>query len=370
MMTNATQQATTRSKATINAYVAPVLAFGCFLVFGHAFFHSSVPLYTGITLVEALVLIMAVFATLWHGEKVAHWLGEPYGTIVLTMAVTMIEVSIISNLMLDGTDNPALARETLFSAVMLVCNGLVGLCLVYGAFHHYEQRNNLTGTTAYLTVLMAVSVLTLIMPNHVGTPGHSFSPTQLGFVALVSIALYVAFLFVQTVRHPGFFKDDEDHGHEGEKPTRSQGYWHLLWMLVCVASVVAVADRFSSGLEEALRAIGTPDAILGLLIALLVLLPEGLTALIAARANQIQKSLNIALGSALATIGLTIPAVAMISLYTGHELLLGLSERDTVMLLLTLGLCVLSFGSGRTNVLTGFVHLVLFAIYLFFQIVP
>ena len=369
-MDSTTQAAASRSWAGANSYVAPFAAFACFFVFGHAFFKSALPLYALVTAVEALILIMAVFATLHHGEKVAHWLGEPYGTIVLTMAVTMIEVSIISNLMMDGTDNPALARETLFSAVMLVCNGLVGVCLIYGAFHHYEQRNNRTGTTAYLTVLMAISVLTLILPNHVGEPGHTFSTPQLIFVASVSIALYVAFLFVQTVRHPGFFKDEEDPSHEGQKPTRRQGLWHLGWLLFSIVSVVAVAERLASGLETALHALGTPDAILGLMIALLVLLPEAITALRAARANQIQKSLNIALGSALATIGLTIPAVAIISMITGHSLILGLSERDTLMLILTLALCVVSFGSGRTNVLTGFVHVVVFAIYLFFQIIP
>ena len=369
-MDSASQAAEPRSWAVANSYVAPFAAFACFLLFGLPFFRSVLPIYAAVTVLEAVVLITAVFATLHHGEKVAHWLGEPYGTIVLTMAVTVIEVSIIANLMMDGTDNPALARETLFSAVMLVCNGLVGVCLIYGAFHHHEQRNNRTGTTAYLTVLMAISVLTLIMPNHVGEPGHTFSHPQLIFVACVAIALYAAFLFVQTVRHPGFFKDEDEHDHEGVRPTTRQGLWHLVWMLFCIGSVVAVAERLSSGLETALHALGTPDAILGLLIALLVLLPEAITALRAARANQIQKSLNIALGSALATIGLTIPSVAIISLLTGHSLVLGLSERDTLMLILTLALCIVSFGSGRTNVLTGFVHVVVFAIYLFFQIMP
>jgi Ca2+:H+ antiporter len=359
-----------RSFASINAYVAPVLAYLAFATLGHTAVTSSSVLYSIAVCIEACILMLAVFATLRHGETVAHWLGEPYGTIVLTMAVTIIEVSIIANLMLDDTANPELARQTLFSATMLICNGLVGLCLVYGAMHHREQELSLRGTNAYLNVLIAMSVLTLILPNYVGEPGASFNQKQLAFAALAAVGLYCAFLFIQTVRHPGFFRDGVHLDANEARPERKVGLWHLLWLLISVGSVVAVADRFSSGLEKALRVWGTPDAILGLVIALLVLLPEGLTALIAARANAIQKSLNIALGSALASIGLTIPAIAMVSLLTGRELNLGLGPRDTVLLMLTLTLAIVSFGTGRTNVLTGFVHLVIFAVYIFFQIVP
>lgn len=359
-----------RDFARLNGYVAPILAFLAFALLGNPALTGSTVTYVLVTVIEGLILIFAVFATLRHGEIVAHWLGEPYGTIVLTLAVTVIEVSIITNLMLDDTSNPDLARQTLFSATMLICNGLVGLCLVYGAFYHREQEISLSGTTAYLNVLIALSVLTLILPNYVGEPGASYSDAQLIFAAIVAVALYCAFLFIQTVRHPGYFRDGVQTDHGTVRPNRRMGVWHLLWLLISVGSVVAVSERFAANLEKALAVLGTPDAILGLVIALLVLLPEGLTALMAARANAIQKSLNIALGSALASIGLTIPAIAVVSLVTRHELNLGLGERDTVLLVLTLALSIVSFGSGRTNVLTGFVHLVIFFIYLFFQIFP
>lgn len=353
-----------------NSYLAPILAFAGAATLGHEIFQTPPLLYAGVTSFEGFLLMIAVFATLRHGEVVAHWLGEPYGTIVLTMAVTVIEVSIITSLMLDDTANPELARQTLFSAAMLICNGLVGFCLVYGAIYHREQEISMSGTSAYLTVLMSLSVLTLLLPNYTGEPGASYTEPQLIFVALVALALYGAFLFMQTIRHPGYFRDSIHHDVQIVRPTPRIGAWHLLWLLVSVGSVVTVAERFAHGLEDGLRIIHTPDAVLGLVIALLVLLPEALTALKAARANALQKSMNIALGSALATIGLTIPSVAVISLITGKELILGLGERDTVLLILTLGVAMISFGTGRTNVLTGFVHLVIFFIYLFFQIFP
>lgn len=354
----------------INAYLAPVLAFAGFLMFGLQFFQNSIGLYAAVTMVEGVLLLMAVFATLRHGEVVAHWLGEPYGTIVLTLAVTVIEVSIIASLMLDSTGNPEVARQTLFSATMLILNGLVGVCLVYGAFYHREQELSLTGTSAYLDVLMALSVLTLILPNYVGEPGASFTPPQLVFAAISSLALYGAFLFIQTVRHPAYFRDNAPYRAPDQKPASRDGFWHLAWLLLSIGSVVAISEQFAHGLEDALHFMHTPDAVLGLVIATLVLLPEALTALSAARANAIQKSLNVALGSALASIGLTIPAIAVVSLITGRELILGLGARDTVLLTLTLGLAVISFGTGRTNLLTGFVHLVIFFVYLFFQIFP
>lgn len=359
-----------RSFAAINGYLAPVLAFAGFALLGHPALTASAPLYAGVTALEGLLLMMAVFATLRHGEAVAHWLGEPYGTIILTLAVTLIEVSIIASLMLDDTANPELARQTLFSAIMLICNGLVGICLLYGALHHREQEPSLTGTSAYLNVLIALAVLTLILPNFVGEPGHSFTAPQLVFAAVVSLALYGAFLFIQTVRHPGYFRDAAMTETEQDAPSTRRGVWHLVWLLVAIGSVVAISEKFAHGLEDALRLVRTPDAILGLVIAFLVLLPEALSALAAARANAIQKSLNIALGSALASIGLTIPAIAVISLISGRELILGLGPRDSVLLVLTLALSIVSFGSGRTNMLTGFVHLVIFCVYLFFQIFP
>ena len=327
----------------------------------------------GVPALAIAVLAGVVFAALHHGEIVAVRLGEPLGTLVMTIAVTTIEVAIIVSLMLNGENNPTLAREAVFSVVMIVCTGVVGLCLLAGALRHYEQDLRTRGTSSFLATLIALSVLTLVLPNYtITSKGPTFSAAQLAFVGVVSVLLYGSFLFMQTVRHRSDFLDVLEGAEAHERPSNAQALVSLAWLIASLCGVVLLAKKVAAGFEDALAGAGLlrPDALVGAVIALLVLLPEALEALRAASHNRLQTSLNIALGAALATIGLMIPAVCVISLLTGRELALGLETRDSVLLFLTLGLSAISFGTGRTNLLTGLVHLVVFATYVLLLIVP
>jgi Ca2+:H+ antiporter len=305
---------------------------------------------------------------------VASWFGEPVGTLVLTIAVTVIEVSIIVSMMLHGENNPTLAREAVFSVVMIIGSGVVGICLTVGALWYREQELRQQATSAFLAVLIALSVLTLVLPNFAGDsrPG-AFGRGQLGFVCAVSALLYLAFLLMQTGRHREDFAEQElseilkaGTPPEEAPPTGRHALVSFVFLMAGLLAVVLLAELVAAVVEDGLAALEVrrPDRIVGAFIACLVLLPETIAAIKAALANHLQKSLNIALGSALATIGLTIPSVATVSLLTGYDITLGLGPGDTVLLVLTLVLSVVSFGTGRTNLMTGLVHLVLFATYL------
>lgn len=323
----------------------------------------------------AFALIACVLAAVHHAEVVAHRVGEPFGTLVLAVAVTVIEVALIVSLMLEGGETTAaLARDTVFAAVMIILNGMVGLCLLAGGSRHREQSFRVYGVNAALATLAAIAVLTLVLPNYTtSAPGPVYSPAQLGFVAVVALVLYLTFVLVQTVRHRGYFlpengtHDEEAHA---EPPTGIAALVSALLLLVCLGAVVLLAKALAPTLEAVVAAAGAPKAVVGVIIAAVVLLPESLAALRAARANRLQTSLNLALGSALASIGLTIPAVAIVSLATGWTLTLGIDAKSTVLLLLSLMVATLSLGTGRTTVLQGAVHLVIFAVYLFTTIVP
>lgn len=326
------------------------------------------------TALATVVLIGTVFAALHHAEIVGERLGEPLGTLALTISVTIIEVAVVASMMLHGENNPTLAREAVFSVVMIVCTGLVGACLLTGALRYREQELQPRATSAFLAVLIALSVLTLILPNYTLTaPGGTLSSSQLAFVSSISILLYGSFLFIETVRHrTDFIEGDNVEATSIEPPTLKKTFIALFWLILSLIGVVLLSKRVAAGVEDALVEMNQTqaDAIVGAVIALLILLPESLGALRAANRNALQTSLNGALGSALATIGLTVPAVAAVSLASGREIVLGLDMRDTVLLLLTLVLSVVSFGTGRTNMLTGLVHLVVFATYIFLLIVP
>lgn len=321
-----------------------------------------------------ILLIGCVIAALAHAEVVSARLGEPFGTLFLTIAVTIIEMSIVVSMVESGTDDPTEARESVFAAIMIVCNGLVGICLLLGGLRHREQEIHPMGASAYLAVLTALSVTTLILPNHTrSTFGPTLSAGQLAFVSILSVVLYGAFLFIQTVRHRSYFVDaNYDADHVGERPDDWRTMVALIWLGASLLGVVFLSRPVIANVEEVLRDIGVADvnAVAGASMALLVLLPEALNAIRAAMRNSLQTALNGALGSILATVGLTVPAVAAVSLIGDHELILGLDSRDSVMLMLTLLLSVISFGAGRTNVLTGFVHLVVFATYVFLLFVP
>ena len=323
--------------------------------------------------VLAIGLFWGVLAAVFHAEVVAHKIGEPYGTLVLAVAVTAIEVALIVSLMIaGGAETTGLARDTVFAAVMLILNGMVGICLLAGGSRHGEQTFTLSGVSAALTTLAAISVLTMVLPNYTTTtPGPFYSGSQLIFIAVVSLVLYGTFVFVQTVRHRDYFLPasggEDDHA---PVPPARLAWWSGVLLLVCLGGVVLLAKSLSPALEAAVLRMGAPKALVGIIIAAVVLLPEGIAAYQAARANRLQTSLNLALGSALASIGLTIPAVALVSLVNGWTLTLGIDVKSTVLLLLSIIVTSLSLGSGRTTIMQGTVLLMIFAVYLFVTVVP
>lgn len=322
----------------------------------------------------SVILIGAVLAAVHHAEVIAHRIGEPFGTLILAVAVTVIEVSLIVSLMLsDAGDASTLARDTVFAAIMIILNGIVGLCLMAGGLRHGEQRFTLRGVSAMLAVLTALVVLSLVLPNYVtSVAGPVYAPAQLVFVAIVSLFLYLLFVLVQTVRHRDYFLPDEDvlPDRHADPPSRQTALMALACLLVALVGVVLLAKGLSPTIEAAVADAGLPLAVVGVVIAALVLAPESLAAYRAAKRNRLQTSLNLALGSALATIGLTIPSVAIVSLILGLPLALGIGAKSITLLILTLFTITLSLGTGRTTILGGAVHLVIFAAYLFTTIVP
>jgi Ca2+:H+ antiporter len=319
-----------------------------------------------------IALIATVFAAVFHAEIIAHRVGEPFGTLVLAVAVTVIEVSLIVFVMLGGgPDKAALARDTVFAVVMIVCNGIVGMCLLSGGVRHHEQGFQVQGASAALAVLAALTTLTLVVPNTTSTAGPFFTP-QLIFAGVISLVLYCAFVFVQTVRHRDYFlpvvSGIED--AHAPRPSSKTSIISVGLLLLSLVAVVGLAKALTPTVEDLVASVGAPKPVVGIVIATLVLLPESLAALNAARANRLQTSLNLALGSALASIGLTIPAVAAISILLGEPLKLGLDLKEQILLAITLLVGVITLGTGRTTVLQGLVHLVIFAAFLFLAIVP
>jgi Ca2+:H+ antiporter len=321
----------------------------------------------------SVALIAVVFLAVHHAEVVAHRVGEPFGTLVLALAVTVIESSLIVSMMLsDKGANSALARDTVYATVMIVCNGVVGACLLAGALRHRVLTFRAEGAAPALSVLIALATLTLVLPAMtLTTPGPSYSSAQLAFAGVMSLVLYGVFLFVQTVRHRDYFLpvsgDEEQHM---APPSARKTLVSLAVLLVALIAVVSLAKILSPSIEAGVAALSAPPAVVGIAIAILVLLPETLAAVNAALRDRMQTSLNLALGSALATIGLTIPTVAAVSIFAGLPLELGLPSKETTLLALTLLISVITFASGRATILQGAVHLVLFAVFMFLSIVP
>ncbi len=368
--------------------VTPVPEPARFPSFGLASWSIAVPLLgvvalalgkpESVALISALSLILgaAVMAAVYHAEVLAHYLGEPFGTLLLAFAVTVIETSLIVSIMLGDPTGSAgtetLARDTLIAAIMITINGIVGVCLLAGGGRHHEQGYTQSGVSAGLAMLATLSVLTLVLPNYTTSAGGAFySSSQLAFVAVVSLVVYATFVVAQTIRHRDHFlyPEADDHAHEAPV-TRSKAMAAGVMLLVALVAVVLLAKALSPSIEAGVAAIGAPRAMVGIIIAALVLAPEGFAAVRAARLNRVQTSLNLAIGSALATIGLTIPAVAVTALVMDLQLELGLSMRSTVLLALTLLVASLTLGTGRTTVVQGVVHLMIFATYLFTTLVP
>src|SRR4051812_18685898 len=329
-------------------------------------------------IIVALLLGGAVLAAVHHAEVVAHKVGEPFGSLVLAVAVTIIEVALIVTLMISGgAKAQSLARDTVFAAVMITCNGLLGLSLLVGAMRRHVAVFNSEGTGGAFATVTMIATLSLVLPSFTTSrPGPQFSPAQLGFAAVASLGLYLLFVSVQTRRHRDYFLpittageviDEEQHV---EPPSRNRALASLGLLLVALIAVVGLAKSVSLSIESAVAAAGLPQAVVGVVIALLVLLPETIAAVRAARRDRIQTSLNLALGSAMASIGLTIPAIAIAMIWLPGPLLLGLGGTQMVLLALTVVVGTLTVVPGRANVLQGGVHLGLLAVFLFLAASP
>jgi len=356
-----------------SAWIFPalsVLLFAGVTASGFTFTPSA----AGLVFATVLLVILfgTVFAAVHHAEVIAQRIGEPYGTLLLTLAVTLIEVALIATIMLGEKAVPTLARDTVFAVVMIVCNGLVGICILVGGLRYREQDVQVTGSSLYLSVLFVLATITLIMPNYtLTTPGPIYSAGQLGFVSVVTVILYGVFLYTQTIRHRSYFMGKGNDSGDGEAAISNRMLaLSIVLLLVSLLAVVLLAKKFSLVVDVATALIGAPPAFAGVLVALLILLPESVAAVAAARKNDLQKSINLALGSSLATIGLTIPAVAVAAYALDKQLVLGLNAQEMVLLVLTFMLSMLTFGTGRTNILFGLVHLVVFAVFVFLVFVP
>ena len=315
-----------------------------------------------------LIILWSAFSVVRHADCLAILLGEPLGTIILTVAVIGIEVTMISTVMLTGDANPAVGRDTMFSVLMLVLNGLVGLTLIVGGLKHHEPVFNLRGANAYLSVLIPLAVLGLILPRYTtSTPDASASLLLSIFLIAMCVSLYGVFLGVQTMRHRHLFTQPE-HGendldvvdeHNAPASMRTVPV-HAMLLVITMIPVVLLSKKLAILLDVGVVQLGAPTALVGLVVAVLVLTPEGVAAVVAAKANQMQRGINICLGSALATIGLTIPAVIIVGFMTGLRVQLGLDPMDELLLALTLLISMVTFASGRTNILQGAVHIVVF----------
>jgi len=353
------------------SWLSPVLAFGLLgLEFAHVVHVESAL----VLILTGLLVLATVFAAVHHAEILALRVGEPFGSILLAIAVTVIEVGLIASIFLSPTQGAEnVARDTVYSAAMIVLNGVVGICLLVGGKRHHEQAFELHGAAAALAVLSTLATLTLILPNYTLTiRGPYYSSAQLIVVGAVSLLLYGAFIFVQTVRHRDYFLVDPslDAVDHGLRPSGRMALASALFLIVCLTGVIFLAKSLSMPLTEAVVGRGLPLSLVGVVIAGIVLLPEATASLRAAWANQIQNSLNLALGSALASIGLTIPTLGAMSLLTGKELSLGLGPIQQVLLVLTLVTSILTLGTGRTTVLQGTVHLSIFCVFLLLEVVP
>jgi len=329
---------------------------------------SSLPWYLLVLGWLFAVMLWLAFSVVRHADCLAVKMGEPYGTLILTLSVISIEVIMISAVMLNGDNNPTLARDTTFAVLMIVLNGMVGLTLLLGGWKHREQEYNLAGAGAYLSLLIPFAGLSLVLPRFAeSTKDFSPSPAFAVFLTVASIVLYGAFLTLQTMRHRTFFMQPgetrqaagQDHGG---LVIRSAAY-HAAFLVACMVPIVLLSKSMAKVIDHGITTVGAPPALGGFLVAFLVLAPEGLGAARAALANQLQRTMNICLGSALATVGLTIPAVLIIGMFTGETVELGLGNVDLILITLTLAVSVVNFSGRRTNVMQGAVHLLLFAAY-------
>ncbi|MEZ0109190.1 Ca2+:H+ antiporter [Catenulispora sp. EB89] len=339
--------------------------------------------------VVAVFLFGAVLAAVHHAEVVAHRVGEPFGSLVLAVAVTVIEVALIITMMTaKGAKGAGLARDTVFAAVMITCNGIAGLCLLLGALKRGLALFNADGTSTVFGAIITLAGLTLVLPTFTTSqPGPEFNDTQLTFAALASIAVYGLFISALTVRHrPDYLPVDtgseagvrdqdadftlDEHGYQGEPPTDRQALISLALLLCALVAVVGLGKGVSPTIERGVDRAGLPASVVGVVIALMVLLPESISAVRSAYRDEVQTSLNLALGSAMASIGLTIPAIAVSTVWLSTPLILGLDASHMVLLAMTVAVGTLTFVRGRATLVQGGAHLVLCAGYLILAVSP
>lgn len=357
------------------AFIVGVLSAAFFYTAGKSWFDGLHDTTLAVVLFAWLFAVMmwGAFAVVRHADCVAELLGEPLGTLVLTISVISIEVSIIAAVMLHGGPNPTLARDTMLAVLVIVLNGMVGLALLIGGLKHREQSFNLQGARAYLSVLVTLATLTLVLPRFTtSTSDPSLTLAQGLIFAVMTVLLYATFLAMQTVRHREHFTEPagvidapaEAAGHGGHHAleTRSLGY-HAIFLVATLVPIVLLSKKLAIIVDYGTDALGLPAALGGVVVAILVLSPEGLAAFHAAAANHLQRAVNICLGSALATISLTVPAVIVIASMSGMQIQLGLDPAEIVILILTLVVSMLTFGAVRTSMLQGAVHLVIFLAY-------
>jgi len=361
-MTHAHEAVKTRHKET--SLIFPIVALAVLVFFGH---NQSLPVVIGINILALIGILSSAFSVVRHADVLAHRLGEPYGSLILSLSVVILEVSLISALMATGDAAPTLMRDTLYSIIMIVTGGLVGFSLLLGGRKFATQYMNLFGIKQYMIALFPLAIIVLVLP--MALPGANFSTGQALLIALISAAMYGVFLLIQTKTHQSLFvyehedEADDDDPHHG-KPSAHSNLWHAIWLIVHLVAVIAVTKMNANPLEALLTSLNAPVAFTGFLVALLILSPEGLGALKAVLNNQVQRAMNLFFGSVLATISLTVPVVTLIAWATGNELHFALGSPEMIVMVASLVLCHISFSTGRTNVLNGAAHLALFVAYL------
>ncbi len=343
----------------------PIIAIIILYLWGHT---DYLPAIIIINLIALFGILSSAFSVVRHADVLAHRLGEPYGSLILSLSVVILEVSLISALMATGHNDPTLMRDTLYSIIMIVTGGLVGISLLLGGRKFATQYVNLIGIKQYLMALFPLAVIVLVLPT--ALPGDNFSITQSLITAMISAAMYAVFLLIQTKTHQSLFVyEHEDNNGERDAPGHGacsphSNMWHSIWLLTHLIAVIATTKFNANSLENLLVRIHAPEKFTGFLIALLILSPEGLGALKAVLVNQVQRAMNLLFGSVLATISLTVPTVTLITILTGQNLTFGLEAPGIIVMLSALILCQISFSTGRTNVLNGSAHLALFVAYM------
>lgn len=362
MTTPACEAVKTRHKET--SLIFPIAALAVLVLWSST---QSLPGIIGINALALVAILSSAFSVVRHADVLAHRLGEPYGSLILSLSVVILEVSLISALMATGEAAPTLMRDTLYSIITIVTGGLVGFALLMGGRKFATQYVNLFGIKQYLMAIFPLAIIVLVFPT--ALPGGNFTTGQAVMVALISAAMYGVFLLIQTKTHQNLFvyehedESDDDDPHHG-KPSAHSSKWHAAWLIVHLVAVISVTKMNARPLESLLSTLNAPVAFTGFLVALLILSPEGLGAIKAVMNNQVQRAMNLFFGSVLATISLTVPCVTLIAILTGNELVFGLEAPELVVMCAALVLCHISFSTGRTNVLNGSAHLALFAAYL------